>query len=115
MRKPRHTRTKLEAYDYISPILPLMQRGLTMKQACQYTGIPETTVRKYMRDYEIVKKAIDTALMMLIATASDTVAKAAKKDPNIALKVLEKRSRETYGDRIDITTNGESLNVAWLS
>lgn len=108
----REGRTELEAFDFVKPILPLIQRGMSIKQACKYANKCDDSVKKYIEKYKSVQEAVNTAEMMLLAVSLDTVSKAAKKDPNVALKVLEKRDRDNWGTNIDVTTNGENLSVA---
>lgn len=105
-------RTEQEALLFIEPLLPLLQRGMSEKQACEYAQIPESTLNHYKKKYLTVWSKVKQAKMVLIASASDTVAKAVKDDPNIALKVLEKRSRKQWGNNIDVTSDGDKINVA---
>ena len=49
--------------------------------------------------------------MHLIATASDTIIKNIN-DPKIALEVLKRRSKATWGDNIDLTTQNEKLSIS---
>lgn len=104
-------RTEEEALNYIRPIIPLLQRGMSEVQACDYAKISIDTLNHYKRKWESVYIEIRTAKMHLIATASDTVIKNIN-DPKIALEVLKRRSRETWGDNIDLTTSGDKLNIA---
>lgn len=106
--KPRNEQ---EALTYIKPILPLLQRGMSERQSCEYAKISEATLNVYKRKYESVYSTIKEAKMALIAVASDTVAKAAQEDPKIALEVLKRRSKDTWGDNIDVTSGGEPVKA----
>lgn len=105
-------RTEEQALAYIKPILPLLQRGMSTSQSCDYAKISIDTVNHYQRRWESVYLNIREAKMVLIATASDTVAKHAKDDPKIALEILKRRSKSEWGDNIDFTTGGEQLKTA---
>jgi len=101
-------RTEEEALNYIKPILPLLQRGMSEVQSCDYAKISVDTLNHYKVKFESVYIEIRTAKMHLIAQASDTVSKNLN-DPKIALEVLKRRSKDTWGDNIDITTTGDKL------
>lgn len=105
-------RTEEEALLFIEPLLPLLQRGMSERQACEYAQIPESSLNLYKKKYLTVWSKIKRAKMVLIAQASDTVSKAVKEDANLALKVLEKRSRKQWGNNLDVTSDGEKINVA---
>lgn len=104
-------RTEEEALNYIRPIIPLLQRGMSEVQACDYAKISIDTLNHYKRKWESVYIEIRTAKMHLIATASDTIAKNID-DPKIALEVLKRRSKATWGDNIDLTTQNEKLSIS---
>jgi hypothetical protein len=105
------SRTETEALDFIKPLIPLLQRGMSEKQACDYAKIPESTLNHYKGKFTSVWSEVKTAKMHLIAKASDTVAKNID-DPKIALEVLKRRSKETWGDNVDLTSNGETIKGA---
>lgn len=105
-------RTEEEALVFVEPLIPLLQRGMSERQACEYAQIPESSLNHYKKKYEKVWSKLKQAKMVLIARASDTVAKAIDEDPNLALKVLEKRSKDTWGNNIDITSDNKALNIA---
>lgn len=108
-------RTEAEALAYIEPIIPLLQRGMSTRQSCDYAGISEDSVKHYKKKFESVYLKITTAKMHLIATASDTIAKNID-DPKVALEVLKRRSKKLWGDRLDVTSDDEKLNsivVKW--
>mgnify|MGYP000906833387 CR=1 FL=1 len=104
-------RTEEEALNYIRPIIPLLQRGMSEVQACDYAKISIDTLNHYKRKWESVYIEIRTAKMHLIATASDTIIKNIN-DPKIALEVLKRRSKATWGDNIDLTTQNEKLSIS---
>jgi len=104
-------RTEEEALLFVAPILPLLQRGMSEQQACDYSKIPESTLNLYKRKFPKVWSEIKQAKMQLIAISSNTIANAASEDPKIALEVLKRRSRENWGDNIDLSTGGQPFNV----
>lgn len=101
-------RTEEEALNYIKPIIPLLQRGMSEVQACDYAKVSIDTVNHYKRKWESIYIEIRTAKMHLIAQASDTIAKNLD-DPKIALEVLKRRSKKTWGDNIDVTSDSEKI------
>lgn len=101
-------RTEQQALEYIKPILPLLQRGMSEVQACDYAKISIDTVNHYKRKFEQVYLEVRTAKMQLIAKASDTISKNLD-DPKIALEVLKRRSKDTWGDNIDVTSDREKI------
>lgn len=104
-------RTEEQALSYIQPIIPLLQRGMSEIQSCDYAKISIDTVNHYKRKYESVYLEIRTAKMMLIAKASDTIAKNVD-DPKVAMEILKRRSKGEWGDNIDITSGGDMLKTA---
>lgn len=102
-------RSEEEALEFIRPIIPLLEQGMSMQQSCDYAGIDRSTVVRYKQKFERVATEIKTAQMKLIARATETVNKFAGKDPKIALEALKRRSRKEWGDNVDHTTKGNEL------
>lgn len=107
-------RTEEEALLFIKPLLPLLQRGMSELEACQYAKIPESTLNLYKNKFLSVWSEVRHAKMTIIAVASDTVANAAKNDPKIALEVLKRRSKKNWGDSIDMTSDGQGVQGATI-
>lgn len=107
------TRTEQEALKYIQPIIPLLQRGMSEVQACDYAKISIDTVNHYKRRWESVYLEIKTAKMQLIALASDTVSRNVE-DPKVALEILKRRSKREWGDKLDVTSDDKPINVAMV-
>lgn len=104
-------RTEEQALEFVQQIIPLLEVGMSIRQSCHYAAIDQKTVGRYSDKFESVAIKIKTAKMKLIANASNTVATHAKSDPKIALEALKRRSKETWGDNVDVTSDGQAINL----
>lgn len=95
-------RTEQEAIEFIQPLLPLLESGMSMLQATQYAGLNRPIVLKYIDNWESVNTIINTAKMKLIANSSNTLSSAAKNDPKMALEVLKRRSKDRWSEKQEI-------------
>lgn len=98
-------RTEEEALAFIRPIIPLLEQGMSMLEACDYAALARPTVLGYINKFESVDTEIKTAKMKLIATSSSTLSKAVKDDPKMALEVLRRRSKDRWSDKTEVNQN----------
>lgn len=80
--------------------------GATDVQACFIAGIAEQTLNDYTTkhpEYLLRKHALKENIAL---NATHTVARHVKKDPHLALSVLERLKKETWSPRTELT--GES-------
>lgn len=94
--------------------------GATRKDAAEAAGVDYTTFLKWMQRGE---KAKSGAFFKFYNAASEAEAKARINyttviaraanggDWRAALEYLKRRDRPNWGDGVDITTNGESINA----
>lgn len=95
-------RNEEEALEFIQPIIPLLETGLSLSQACEYAGISRKIVTSYIDRWESVGTIVTTAKMKLLASSLNTLSEHAKNDPKIALEVAKRRDKKRWSDRQEI-------------
>lgn len=113
-----------EALDFIRPMIPYLQRGIGITEACSLAKIEFATVNRYRNKYPKVDNEIKYHQNTIIAIATDTISTAITThkeligketvvtqlgDAKLAVDVLKKLYRSQWGDNIDITSGGEKI------
>lgn len=78
-------------------------------EACYYANISRQTLYTYQEKHPEFVDRKEALKNKPILKARQTVVQSLN-DPNYAFKYLERRKKDEFGDNIDITTGGESIN-----
>lgn len=97
----------VDIWDYVANIKPYLEKGATVRDACVSAGIPYETVRDYIKADEKVRLKIKSYEGLSIWEARKTLAKGIKKDPDLALKYLERKRKSEF------STKTENENVTY--
>ena len=106
-------RSEEEIEKFVQTLVPVLQRGTSLDNACKYTGIPRMTVYDYMEKYEWVRKKITTAMSYLDIVAETKVADSIiEGNVGDAKWRLERNQKDKYSLRHETTgKNGEPLQL----
>lgn len=105
---------KVDVNEYLANIEPFMQQGLTMHEACLQSYTPYRTMKDYYDNDEAVRIKVQRMEQYAVVVAKETLLKGIKRDPNLALKYLERKKKDEFSLRTetDVTSGGEKINVA---
>ncbi len=96
-------RTPAEQEAMIDEIVPFLQRGMSLNQACEYLGHNKKVVLSYTSGNEELHTKLHRARKHFIAEMHQAVFDGAKKDPKLALQVLERRDKKRWSPRQELT------------
>lgn len=94
---------KVDINEYIANIEPFMEQGLTMHEACLQADVPYRTVKDYYDNDEEVRKKIMRLEQYAIVVAKNTLMKGIRRDPDLALKYLERKKKDEFSLRQEMT------------
>jgi len=102
-----------EIESWVRTIVPMLQRGSDLHNACLYAKIPYTTLLDYYKKDESVRNQIDSATSYLDMVAETVIADKIikeKSDFNARWR-LERTQKDKYSSRQDLTSKGNELNT----
>ena len=92
---------------WVELLVPILQRGTDIKNACIYLKIPYTTFLDYYKKDEAVRVKIDAAKKYLDILAETTIATAIQKgDANSAKWRIERTQKDKYSTKITTEHEG---------
>lgn len=101
--------------DAVLPkLVEAFKRDATREEACRYAKIGTTTYERYMKDDEDFRGQIEDAQDYALGLAKEGIVNhlEKKRDPDFALRFLERRQRARYALRNEITgEDGKPMEV----
>lgn len=88
--------------------------GATDKEACLVAGISPAALYQYQEKNPKFTERKALLKEMPVYQAREAVIKAFRRDPNLALKYLERKKKDEFSLRTetDVTSGGEKVNIA---
>lgn len=115
-KKRKRGRPKINIDEYLKIILPYLQKGFSVNEACKNTGIPKSTVNDYMRKSEKFSAKIEVALRTVEILARQNVACAIQGgDVKTAMWYLERKCKEEFGLRHECRNNNYQGKVVMVN
>tara|TARA_Y100000310_G_C20448272_1_gene699466 strand:+ start:108 stop:560 length:453 start_codon:yes stop_codon:yes gene_type:complete len=90
----------------IAKLTEALRLDLTIEKACDYAGISKDTYYRHLKEKDF-SDDMRRAQMHLEIESKKSLARGVKEDPNLALKVLERRDKELYSPRLEHSVDGQ--------
>lgn len=101
---------KLDNEEIRAKLLAMSLLDTTVEMMCKHAGVSETAYYEYIKKHPEFLEEIDENRSMPYKTAVETVNKAIATDPKIALAYLERKHKDEYSPRRELTgANGAGL------
>lgn len=97
----------VDIWDYVTKLKPYLQTGATVHDACVSAEVPYQTVKDWMKRDPKVREKIKLHENHSILEARKSLFKGIKKDPDLALKYLERKRKGEF------STKTENENVTY--
>jgi len=106
-------RTRQEIEELVQTLIPVLQRGTTLKRACKYLKISDRTIYSYMSKYAWVCTEIEAAQNFLLIKAESVWAeKIQAGDYQASKEYLERKLKGEYSLRQEITgEDGQPIEI----
>lgn len=102
--------TKLDDPEHREKLKAMALLDTTVEMMCKHAGVSETAYYEYIKTHPEFLEEIDQLRSMPYRTAVETVNKAIATDPKIALAYLERKHKDEYSPRRELTgANGAGL------
>lgn len=89
-----------------------MKIDCSINEACLQAGVPSRTVYTYIKEDALFADKVNKAKDFAVNLARKTLVKGMQEDDVVTARwLLSKRRKDIYGDSLDLTSKGESLNT----
>ena len=110
-KKPEGTnppgRPPADIEGYFTKILPYLQYGCTLREACLQAQVPYTTVRDHVKEDVDLSDRIEQAQNLNIIKARENIIKQVQKwNPEMSKRYLERKRKVEFSTRIETTGPG---------
>lgn len=105
--KKKRGRPSIDREEALEKLKPYFERGATFRQACIRSGINYNTAFEWLSDESFsnkIKYYEDLFLFICEKTVAEEIIK--NKNAELALKVLERRDKQKYSTRQEVTGAG---------
>lgn len=92
-------RKPVDIEKYLAKIKPFLEIDCSLNEACISAGVPYSTVQDYYAKNDEIRHKIDMYKLTPIVEAKKSAWEASKNNPDLALKLLERRRKDEYSPR----------------
>jgi hypothetical protein len=93
--------------DIVSKLEQCFSIDATVTEACYYCDISRDTFYQWMKENPELSDRLERLRSKPILKARQEVVKGIENDKEFALKYLNKKKRDEFGDKLDLTHGGE--------
>jgi hypothetical protein len=105
--------------EIMESLKPYFQLGYSIPDACDFVGIDNSTLYKWIKEDDTLSKKIKGWRNEISVMARDVWRKKItdERDYDASREWLKKKDRKEFGDNVDVTTDGDKImptTVEWV-